>query len=83
LPETSASAAFLDLLRCPASGQTLTLAGDTLISAGAQHRYRLLDGRIPAFAEQPATAEARKQQAHYDRIAAAYRSNLQYPHTIE
>ena len=38
---------------------------------------------IPLFAEQPASEDARQQQAHYDRIAEAYAANLGYPHTQE
>jgi ubiquinone/menaquinone biosynthesis C-methylase UbiE len=38
---------------------------------------------IPLFAEQFCSDEGRAQQAHYDRIAAAYVENLHYPHTQE
>lgn len=74
---------FLDLLRCPLSAAPVTLSpdGHDLIS-GNQH-FAVSDEGIPIFAEALASAEARQQQAHYDRIAEIYLANLSYPHTIE
>jgi SAM-dependent methyltransferase len=75
-------ASFVDLLRCPASGQPLTLDRGQLLTPDGRHRYPILDDGIPAFAEQPDSIQARQQRDHYDRIATAYRANLGYPHTI-
>ena len=74
---------FVDLLRCPASGQQLVFDRDELVTLDGHHRYPVLAPEIPAFAEKPDTEEARQQLAHYDRIATAYHANLHYPHTIE
>ncbi|MBN9486399.1 MAG: methyltransferase domain-containing protein [Alphaproteobacteria bacterium] len=74
---------FLDLLRCPASGQPLTRAGDNLITLDGHCQYPILESEIPAFAERPVSVQSQKQLAHYDRIATAYQANLEYPHTIE
>ena len=74
---------FVDLLRCPASGQSLTLEDGQLVSPDGLYQYPILDSGIPEFAAQPNSPEARQQQVHYDRIAAAYHANLEYPHTIE
>ena len=75
-------ASFVDLLRCPASGQPLTLDGGHLLTPSGRHRYPILDDGIPAFAEQPDSPQALQQRDHYDRIATAYCANLGYPHTI-
>ena len=72
----------LDLLQCPATGAPLRMVGDELVCADGQHRYRLADG-IPLFAEQFCSADGLNQQAHYEKIAAAYLANLDYPHTEE
>ena len=74
---------FVDLLRCPASGQPLVFDLDQLVTLDGHHRYAVLAQGIPAFAERPDSEETRQQLAHYDRIAAAYHANLHYPHTIE
>jgi ubiquinone/menaquinone biosynthesis C-methylase UbiE len=77
------SDALLERLRCPVSGEPLFLEGEQLVSESGKHRYELRAGRIPLFCEDPASVGARRQQAHYDRVAAAYLENLAYPHTRE
>jgi ubiquinone/menaquinone biosynthesis C-methylase UbiE len=74
---------FLDVLRCPQTGAELLLAGDCLVSARGEHRYRLNALGVPLFAEQFLSEQAKAQQRHYDKIAAAYTANLEYPHTRE
>jgi len=74
---------FLDLLRCPESGEILTLERDTLSTPDGRHRYPILGSAIPAFALRPTSPGAQQQLSHYDRIASAYRANLTYPHTVE
>jgi ubiquinone/menaquinone biosynthesis C-methylase UbiE len=74
---------FLDVLRCPLSGQRLTPRQDALASADGTRRYRLTPAGIPLFAENAVSAEAETQRHHYNRIAAAYTANLGYPHTRE
>ena len=63
-------------------GPRCTPDGDELVCADGQHRYRVVDG-IPLFAEQFCSPEGLSQQAHYEKIAAAYVANLNYPHTEE
>jgi SAM-dependent methyltransferase len=72
----------LDLLRCPADGAPLRHTGNALICSESGHRYRIADG-IPLFAEEFCSPDALAQQAHYEKIAAAYVANLNYPHTEE
>lgn len=72
---------FLGLLRCPASGAPLQ-ARDGALFAG-EWRYDVTASGIPLFAAELCSADARVQQAHYDRIADAYVTNLGYPHTQE
>jgi SAM-dependent methyltransferase len=72
-----------DLLRCPVDGASLHLAGATTLACdNSRHRYRIVDG-IPLFAEEFCSPEGLTQQAHYEKIAAAYVANLTYPHTEE
>jgi SAM-dependent methyltransferase len=72
---------ILETLRCPASGTPLHREGDELVAAGGKHRYPLHAGRIPLFAEAPASRDAARQQHHYDQLAPLYLENLAYPHT--
>src|SRR5215471_6997679 len=72
---------LLDVLQCPRSGGALVRDGQELVAATTGHRYRIgLDG-IPLFAEEFCSNDGRIQQAHYDKISAAYAANLEYPHT--
>jgi ubiquinone/menaquinone biosynthesis C-methylase UbiE len=80
---TSRINGFLDLLRCPKSGLPLTLEGDALFSSDSAHRYRVAASGIPLFAEDFLSPEAETQRRHYNKIAAAYTANLEYPHTQE
>jgi SAM-dependent methyltransferase len=77
----------LDLLRCPISGKELVETTDGLLPAGtpgaAARAYPITDSGIPLFAGEFLSEAARVQEAHYERIAAAYLKNLQYPHTQE
>lgn len=72
----------LDLLRCPLTNGTLSVEAEFLQSATG-HRYPMTASGIPLFAQQFASNDARMQQAHYEKIAAAYVENLSYPHTQE
>lgn len=73
----------LDLLRCPVTGSALERHGDALVPLNGDKKiaYRLDPSGIPLFAEQFCSAEARVQQAHYEKVAAAYVANLRYLHT--
>lgn len=75
--------AFLDILRCPESGQPLTRDGDALAARDRPNRYPLAAGEIPLFAGDLAPGDSEIQRQHYNRIAAAYTANLGYPHTQE
>ena len=70
----------VDLLRCPRSGGALRRESDGLRAAGGQF-YPVTDDGIALFAAEATNADARRQQAHYDAIAAVYEENLGYPHT--
>lgn len=73
----------LPLLRCPATGSALTHQGDRLVSADEPDTsYPVQPNGVPLFAAIPKTEDSIRQQAHYDRVAAAYIANLNYPHTI-
>ena len=82
-PNRGGLAPFLSLLRCPSTGAGLRLEDDVLRADGEVARYRITPSGIPLFAEALCSADARVQQAHYDRIADAYVTNLGYPHTQE
>jgi ubiquinone/menaquinone biosynthesis C-methylase UbiE len=71
---------WLSILRAPKSLTELSLRGDTLISKAGES-FPITRSGIPLFAQVPLTADARAQQQHYERIAAAYFENLSYPHT--
>src|SRR5260221_4929022 len=74
---------FLDILRCPLSGERLFLERDVLTTSGGVRQYRVNPAGIPLFAESFLSPSAEVQRDHYNRIAAAYTANLEYPHTQE
>jgi SAM-dependent methyltransferase len=74
---------FLDILRCPRSGQRLVIENETLATMDGRQRYRLAHTGIPMFAEDFVSSEAETQRRHYNKIAVAYTANLAYPHTRE
>ena len=74
---------FLDVLRCPTSGKPMKIVGDVLISADGEHSYEIDATGIPLFATNLLSADAKSQRYHYNKIAAAYTANLDYPHTKE
>lgn len=73
----------LPLLKCPQTGESVRLVGETLVNESGSASYRIAAGGIPLFAEEFCSAEAAVQQEHYDQIADAYATNLEYPHTKE
>jgi len=74
---------FLDILRCPLSGERLILERDVLATSGGVRQYRVNPAGIPLFAESFLSPPAEVQRDHYNRIAVAYTANLEYPHTQE
>lgn len=74
---------FLDILRCPVSGERLANAGNALVSATHQHRYRIDPSGIPLFADRFLSEAAATQRVHYNKISKAFTTNLGYPHTQE
>jgi SAM-dependent methyltransferase len=75
---------LFEVLRCPVTRAELVREDDELVAAAPEaHRYRVNPQGIPLFAEQFCSEEARVQEAHYEKIAAAYVENLHYPHTQE
>src|SRR5262245_36121151 len=74
---------FLDVLRCPSSGQRLVIENETLATIDGRQRYRLAHTGIPMFAEDFVSPEAETQRRHYNKIAVAFTDNLGYPHTRE
>ena len=83
MPLREFSAEFLRLLRCPLSGEKLAVQDGALTTESGSHHYRIDENGIPCFAEQYCSADARRQESHYDAISAAYVENLGYPHTRE
>jgi ubiquinone/menaquinone biosynthesis C-methylase UbiE len=73
----------LPLLRCPETGQALVQDGNRLVTLSGDREYPVSPGGIPVFAARLCSDEARKQEAHYEKIASAYIENLAYPHTEE
>lgn len=86
MTETAAMPAELGwaraLLRCPVTRRELVERDGYLATADGKHRYRVQEG-IPLMAEETMSAAAKRQQDHYDRVAASYVTNLAYPHTAE
>lgn len=74
---------LLDKLCCPKSHQVLHRDKDQLVSADGVYRYAISPTGIPLFAASFLSANAERQRAHYDKVAAKYVENLGYPHTIE
>ncbi len=72
---------ILPLLRCPATGRPLRLDGDRLAAEGGTESYPVTAEGVPFFAAVPQSDDSARQRAHYDRVAAAYVANLDYPHT--
>jgi SAM-dependent methyltransferase len=81
--ETSDRADILALLRCPETGAPLTQRAGRLHVVGSDRTYRMTRSGIPLFAERFCSEDARRQQAHYEAIAALYIESLAYPHTEE
>lgn len=74
---------FLDIVRCPVSGERLVREQNELVSADHINRYRLNPAGIPLFAEECLSPETEIQRNHYNEIAKAYTANLEYPHSQE
>ncbi len=74
---------ILPLLRCPKSGESLRQEGQHFVNQSGDISYQISANGIPLFAEQFCSEEAQIQRKHYDKIADAYATNLQYPHTLE
>ncbi len=74
---------ILSELRCPETHAPLALVDDMLVAEGSGETYPVNKRGIPLFAESFLTEDARRQQVHYDRLAAQYIENLGYPHTEE
>ncbi len=82
-PQRGLTDAVLDALRCPQTGQAVFRDDAELVTQDAGHRYAVTEAGVPLFAPDPQRPESRIQQAHYDRIAGMYASNLSLPHTQE
>jgi ubiquinone/menaquinone biosynthesis C-methylase UbiE len=81
IPHDSVPSDVLRLLQCPLDHGELRQEQGTLVSERSGQRFSIAAGGIPLFAEAFCSAEGRKQQQHYDAIAAKYVANLRYPHT--
>jgi len=82
-PTESSLDRFLDVLRCPLSGERLTAMPGALVSIDGQHRYRIDPAGIPLFVDGLLSPASAAQREHYNKVAAAYAANLGYPHTQE
>jgi SAM-dependent methyltransferase len=56
------------------------MEGSVLV-ADEEHRYRIDGSGVPLFAETGLSPDADRQREHYQRIAASYVENINYPHT--
>jgi ubiquinone/menaquinone biosynthesis C-methylase UbiE len=74
---------LLNLLRCPATGQTLHEDAGRLVSADGSRTYRLSPSGVPLFGEDWLSPEGAVQRDHYERIAGVYLTNLTQAHTRE
>jgi len=75
---------LIGLLRCPSTMEPLVrVDARTVLSVPGNRRYAINDAGVVQLATEGLSPEAIVQQAHYDRIAAAYVANLGYPHTQE
>lgn len=73
---------LVDVLACPLTHSPLREESGGLVSMEGR-RYEFSTDGIPLFATIEISEDARIQQAHYDRVAACYIENLNYPHTQE
>src|SRR5262245_53880891 len=83
LERSAAIDGFLDLLRCPLTGDPLAFEAGSLVGTHEGRRYALNPRGIPLFAAEFCSADARVQAAHYEKIGRDYVENLGYPHTRE
>ncbi|MDC7712184.1 class I SAM-dependent methyltransferase [Vogesella indigofera] len=74
---------FMTMLRCPLSGAPLQQGDHGLASRDGSLHYRISPSGVPLFAEHFCTDDAKRQQAHFEKIAGIYINNLGYPHTQE
>src|SRR5574340_1137623 len=70
-------------LRCPLTQQHLVRDDESLSTPDKKQHYRISSSGIPLFAEQLCSEDAKRQQRHYEKVAANYIDNLAYPHTQE
>jgi len=74
---------FHDILRCPISGEKLRHENNKMISSSNKYSYDISPSGIPLFAQEYISEDAKMQQQHYDKVAALYQKNLNYPHSQE
>lgn len=71
----SIRAEVLELLACPRTREPLAERMGELVNRSGTERYRISKAGIALFAEHFLGEEARRQQAHYDKVAQAYIEN--------
>jgi SAM-dependent methyltransferase len=69
--ETARINDFLGILRCPLSGERLTLDRDVLVTSSGVHPYRIRPEGVPLFVESFLSPDAQAQRHHYNKIVAA------------
>lgn len=74
---------ILPILVSPGSHQGLERDETHLVTLDSRERFPIDQHGIPQFAEKAVSLDAKRQRAHYDKIAEAYFANLAYPHTQE
>jgi ubiquinone/menaquinone biosynthesis C-methylase UbiE len=74
---------FVGMMRCPNSRGALVFDGKGLTSCDGENCYRINASGIPLFADTRCTEDAKRQQAHFEKVHAQYLENLGYPHTQE
>ena len=83
VPSRELSTEFLQFLRCPLSGEKLTVRDGALVTQSSSHSYRIGENGIACFAEEYCSIDARRQESHYDAVSSAFIENLGYSHTRE
>lgn len=74
---------LIEMLRSPRMGEDLHQEGQWLVTVSGAERYFVNESGIPLFAQEYCSEDGKIQQAHYDKVADAYITNLSYPHTQE
>jgi ubiquinone/menaquinone biosynthesis C-methylase UbiE len=74
---------LLPILVCPGSHASLRYDGTSLVTQDGAQQFPIDEQGILLFVNHTVSEDAERQRTHYDSVAAAYVTNLGYPHTQE